>query len=67
MSTEKFKADLEQGYSFEGESITLGAGMLGGAPITGCHVKIPLKTMNCLLYTSPSPRDRQKSRMPSSA
>ena len=28
-----------------------------------------LKTLNkvCLLYTSPSPRDRQKSRMPSSA
>ena len=24
-------------------------------------------TPNCLLYTSPSPRDRQKSRMPSSA
>ena len=24
-------------------------------------------TYNCLLYTSPSPRDRQKSRMPSSA
>ena len=24
-------------------------------------------TMDCLLYTSPSPRDRQKSRMPSSA
>ena len=24
-------------------------------------------TMSCLLYTSPSPRDRQKSRMPSSA
>ena len=23
--------------------------------------------MDCLLYTSPSPRDRQKSRMPSSA
>ena len=23
--------------------------------------------LNCLLYTSPSPRDRQKSRMPSSA
>ena len=23
--------------------------------------------MTCLLYTSPSPRDRQKSRMPSSA
>ena len=25
------------------------------------------KTQTCLLYTSPSPRDRQKSRMPSSA
>ena len=35
--------------------------------------KVPLisatsrKTRACLLYTSPSPRDRQKSRMPSSA
>ena len=27
---------------------------------------VPLN-VNCLLYTSPSPRDRQKSRMPSSA
>ena len=26
-----------------------------------------LAQMTCLLYTSPSPRDRQKSRMPSSA
>ena len=25
------------------------------------------KAKDCLLYTSPSPRDRQKSRMPSSA
>ena len=25
------------------------------------------EVMACLLYTSPSPRDRQKSRMPSSA
>ena len=25
------------------------------------------KSADCLLYTSPSPRDRQKSRMPSSA
>ena len=28
---------------------------------------IPLSINTCLLYTSPSPRDRQKSRMPSSA
>ena len=26
-----------------------------------------LLSLTCLLYTSPSPRDRQKSRMPSSA
>ena len=26
-----------------------------------------LRICDCLLYTSPSPRDRQKSRMPSSA
>ena len=29
------------------------------------RLRVQLKT--CLLYTSPSPRDRQKSRMPSSA
>ena len=29
--------------------------------------KIRNQCSNCLLYTSPSPRDRQKSRMPSSA
>ena len=34
------------------------------------HSKIAIDAMragNCLLYTSPSPRDRQRSRMPSSA
>ena len=29
--------------------------------------QIGLQAKSCLLYTSPSPRDRQKSRMPSSA
>ena len=29
--------------------------------------KVNIKVTPCLLYTSPSPRDRQKSRMPSSA
>ena len=28
---------------------------------------LEIKNIACLLYTSPSPRDRQKSRMPSSA
>ena len=33
-----------------------------------CEVKTRAKdSLDCLLYTSPSPRDRQKSRMPSSA
>ena len=41
--------------------------------ILECEVKWALeritmsKASGCLLYTSPSPRDRQKSRMPSSA
>ena len=30
-------------------------------------VQLLLRAFTCLLYTSPSPRDRQKSRMPSSA
>ena len=30
-------------------------------------VSVTLADGDCLLYTSPSPRDRQKSRMPSSA
>ena len=30
-------------------------------------VLISIQSLSCLLYTSPSPRDRQKSRMPSSA
>ena len=41
----------------------MGEVYLGIDPSIGREVAI--KT--CLLYTSPSPRDRQKSRMPSSA
>ena len=44
-----------------------------GVPVFAADIKGDLAgisevgTKNCLLYTSPSPRDRQKSRMPSSA
>ena len=31
------------------------------------YIVLLLAVLSCLLYTSPSPRDRQKSRMPSSA
>ena len=34
---------------------------------TGEEIKANYNLYTCLLYTSPSPRDRQKSRMPSSA
>ena len=50
----------------------VGIAQKGGAVLS--HIKIANKPENiystqiaCLLYTSPSPRDRQKSRMPSSA
>ena len=39
-----------------------------GIPVNGINPKIVNKLINiCLLYTSPSPRDRTRSRMPSSA
>ena len=50
--------------------------LLGALPLFLCHGR-PVHAdparleralvIGCLLYTSPSPRDRQKSRMPSSA
>ena len=43
------------GEEYLGEPVTMGQHMLQGA------------TMACLLYTSPSPRDMRRSRMPSSA
>ena len=34
---------------------------------SSCGMAAAFLSMNCLLYTSPSPRDRTRSRMPSSA
>ena len=34
---------------------------------SSAHVDIALNHVTCLLYTSPSPRDKRQSRMPSSA
>ena len=39
----------------------------GSAFIADWRQKLAANSLLCLLYTSPSPRDRQKSRMPSSA
>ena len=38
-----------------------------GAGVEEPNAKLQVEFNGCLLYTSPSPRDRQKSRMPSSA
>ena len=35
--------------------------------VTNNYMHVGIDPYGCLLYTSPSPRDRQKSRMPSSA
>ena len=59
----------------ERDELTSGSTWHAAANIHGLHdnnniTRIQHYTMNlynCLLYTSPSPRDRQKSRMPSSA
>ena len=40
---------------------------INGKQILENEGNIFLPHVDCLLYTSPSPRDRQKSRMPSSA
>ena len=44
---------------------TIGYTASGSVSVTSAEEDFDLAT--CLLYTSPSPRDRQKSRMPSSA
>ena len=38
-----------------------------GAMVLRAKIDMTHPNMNCLLYTSPSPRDKRQSRMPSSA
>ena len=44
-----------------------GIGAMAGQPFRFCYRGCTGKYFCCLLYTSPSPRDRTRSRMPSSA
>src|SRR5665213_2727298 len=44
-----------------------GAGLAGTGSQNADRGVVGVQLVGCLLYTSPSPRDRQKSRMPSSA
>jgi DNA helicase HerA-like ATPase len=41
-----FLQDIEKGYSFKGNAITLGAAMLNGEVANNALVKIPLNTLN---------------------
>ncbi|MBZ0201484.1 MAG: DUF853 domain-containing protein [Ignavibacteria bacterium] len=43
---EKFIQEINEGYKFKGEFITLGASIFGGEVLTGTLIKLPLKTMN---------------------
>ncbi|KXK46276.1 MAG: ATPase [Chlorobi bacterium OLB5] len=43
---EKFIQSINDGYTFKGETITLGAAILDKEILTGTHIKLPLKTMN---------------------
>ena len=58
--------------------LSIGAATLAGSTLTGCSqdddphqaanpASVYATSAACLLYTSPSPRDRTRSRMPSSA
>jgi DNA helicase HerA-like ATPase len=44
--TNSFTTKINEGYTFSGDSILLGAAILDGQPVAGTQVKIPLKTMN---------------------
>src|SRR5665213_4160672 len=54
-------------YARRGAAVLLvSVGTRDRRDVGGVHVRRSISEL-CLLYTSPSPRDRQKSRMPSSA
>lgn len=46
MDTIKFTEVIQKGYTFEGESIILGAAILEGETLRECFVRVPLATLN---------------------
>ena len=59
---------LDRFFEITRRGSTVGTEVRGGLVtfVTMAYIVV-LNPIICLLYTSPSPRDRQKSRMPSSA
>ncbi len=45
-SKELFIKSIVEGYTFKGETITLGGAIFKSEVLTGTHIKLPLKTMN---------------------
>ncbi len=45
-TTATFQEAIEKGYTFKGDSITLGGGKLGEEAVPNTHIKVPLKTLN---------------------
>lgn len=45
-SIDKFLETISKGYTFEGETIALGGGMLAGEVVRDAKINIPLKTLN---------------------
>jgi uncharacterized protein len=43
---ETFIQKVKEGYSFKGEAVKIGVGLLDGEPIEGADIFLPLKTMN---------------------
>ena len=61
--TESAPEEIEFNYSAIGD----GTDRISKVAVLACMLIIGDKCVVCLLYTSPSPRDRTRSRMPSSA
>ena len=66
IETEFQLSKIQLGWAVASLTLTATLAMMVAGPLSDRLGRRPVLTI-CLLYTSPSPRDRQKSRMPSSA